>query len=503
MQFWLILIIILLSLMTFSSIKRSVQKITTTPLWLLWIVIMTPAWLWTVWSLLYPQQNPPFLLIIIPFLGCPVLYWWLVNLGRIKPEVPPSDTPKETKEDEPIFSLLMEKEETPKVRPITNDEEIALKSCFPWDVFYLQKIDYRPQAILCTGKLRSIPTEAYQKIKNNIEKLFGDRFLVLFQESLQGQPFFALVPNPWAKSNHKQIPSFLLPENIYQPKLAFILLLITLFTTTLIGSEIAGVTTEQLENNPSLLLNGLPYSLGLIAILGIHELSHFLTAIYYKIRTTLPYFIPIPFFLGTFGAFISMRSPVPHRKALFDVAIAGPLGGLVITLPLLVWGLSLSDVVAISKESHLLNFESLDPRFSLLFALISKFVLGSQLTSGMAINLHPLAVAGYIGLIVTALNLMPVGQLDGGHIIHGMYGQRTAIAVSWLSRWLILILGLIHSAFLLWAILLFFMPIVDQPALDDVTELNDFRDFLGLITLTLLVLIIIPVPHILAQWLNI
>lgn len=499
MQFWLILIIILLSLMTYSSIKRSVQKFTTTPIWLLWLVIMTPAWLWTVWSLIYPQQSPPLGLIIIPFIGCPFLYWFLVNLGRIKPEIP--DKSEVKGKDEPIFSVLMEKENEQKVRPITNDEEIALKSCFPWDVFYLQKIDYRPQAILCTGKLRSIPTEAYQKIKHNIEKLFGDRFLVLFQESLQGQPFFALVPNPWAKSN-REIPSFLLPKNIYQPKLAFSLLLITLLTTTWMGTEIAGVPTQQIQNNFSLLLTGLPYSLGLIAILGLHELSHYLTAIYYKIRTTLPYFIPVPFFLGTFGAFISMRSPVPHRKALFDIAIAGPLGGLLITVPLLCWGLSLSDVVAIGKDSHLLNFQSLDPRFSLLLAVISKCILGNELTSGMAINLHPLAVAGYIGLIVTALNLMPVGQLDGGHIIHGMFGQRTAIAVSWISRWLILILGLIHSAFLLWAILLFFMPIVDQPALDDVTELNDFRDFLGLATLTLLVLIIIPVPHLLVEWLN-
>ena len=86
MQFWLILIIILLSLMTYSSIKRSVQKFTTTPIWLLWLVIMTPAWLWTVWSLIYPQQSPPLGLIIIPFIGCPFLYWFLVNLGRIKPE---------------------------------------------------------------------------------------------------------------------------------------------------------------------------------------------------------------------------------------------------------------------------------------------------------------------------------------------------------------------------------------------------------------------------------
>jgi membrane-associated protease RseP (regulator of RpoE activity) len=496
MELWLLLVLILLSLMTYSTIKRSVERITTTPIWLLWLVIMTPAWLWTIWSIIYQKQNPPLLLVIVPFIICPLLYWWLIQLGRIKPEVPPQTETEAS--DLPNLSLT---EDSTKVRPITNDEEIALKKCFPWDVFYLQQIDYRPQAILCRGKLRSIPTEAYHKIKNNIEHLFGDRFLVLFQESFQGQPFFALVPNPWAKSN-KTSPSPLWQENIHQPGLALTLLFITFFTTTVIGVEIAGVTAEQLQSNPDLLLKGLPYSLGLIAILGIHELSHYVTAIYYKIRTTLPYFIPIPFFLGTFGAFISMRSPVPHRKALFDVAIAGPIGGFLITLPLLMWGLSLSEVVEIGKDSSLLSFNSLDPRFSLLFALLSKLMLGSKLVSGMAIHLHPLAVAGYIGLIVTALNLMPVGQLDGGHIIHGMFGQRTAIAIGWISRWLILILGLLQPAFFLWAILLFFMPIVDQPALDDVTELNNLRDFLGLAVLTLLVSIILPLPNSLANLLN-
>jgi membrane-associated protease RseP (regulator of RpoE activity) len=500
MELWLLLILILLSLMTYSTIKRSVEKITTTPVWLLWLVIMTPAWLWTIWSVIFPEQNPPLLLVIIPFIACPLLYWWLINKGKIKAEVSP-EKDKENVDPVSILHTLKTPVKTPEVRPITSDEELALKNCFPWDVYYLQKIDYRPQAILCTGKLRSIPTEAYHKIKDNIEHLFGDRFLVLFQESLQGQPFFALVPNPFAKSN-KEAQSPIFQENTKQPGLALTLLLITLFTTTVIGVEISGITAEQLQGDPNLLLTGLPYSLGLIAILGLHELSHYFTAVYYKIRTTLPYFIPIPFFLGTFGAFISLRSPVPHRKALFDVAIAGPIGGFLITLPLLFWGLSLSKVVEITQESHLLSFQSLDPRFSLLFGVISKLTLGDQLVSGMAINLHPLAVAGYIGLIVTALNLMPVGQLDGGHIVHGMFGQRTAIAVGWISRWLILLISLVQSAFFLWAILLFFMPIVDQPALDDVTELDNFRDFLGLSVLTLLVSIILPMPNFLVQLLN-
>jgi membrane-associated protease RseP (regulator of RpoE activity) len=240
-----------------------------------------------------------------------------------------------------------------------------------------------------------------------------------------------------------------------------------------------------------------------MVILGIHELSHYLAAVRYKIRTTLPYFIPIPFFLGTFGAFIQMKSRIPNRKALFDVAIAGPLGGFIVTVPLLIWGLKLSGVVQLVESSrNFLNFQAINPRFSLLFTLFSKLALGDQFTVDKAILLHPLAIAGYIGLIVTALNLMPIGQLDGGHIVHAVYGQRIAVLVGYFTR-MVMILALLRPEFLLWAILLFLIPVADQPALNDVTELDNGRDLLGLLSIGLLLLILLPVPSIIAQWLNV
>ena len=383
-----------------------------------------------------------------------------------------------------------------ELRPITSTEETTLRNCFPWGVYYLQHIDYRPQAILCRGKLRAVPEEAYQTIQKNVEEAFGDRFLVIFQESFRGQPFFALVPNIWTKKPQT--------ERLKRPALALGLLAITLFTTTVVGAQISGVTFEELQTNPQLLLQGLPYSLSLVFILGIHELSHYLTTVRYQIRSTLPYFIPEPFlFLGTVGAFIQMRSPVPNRKALFDVSIAGPLGGFVVTIPILIWGLSLSEIVPITDNANLLNFEVLNPRFSLLLALLAKLALGNELLPGMALTLHPLAVAGYIGLIVTALNLMPVGQLDGGHIVHAMFGQRPAAIIGQVSRLLVFILALARPDFLLWAIFLLFMPLIDQPALNDVTDLDNWRDGLGLLSLALLVIILLPLPGAVAQLLNI
>lgn len=491
MEIWLLLGI--LGGFTYFIVKRSVAKITTTPIWLIWLVLMTPALIWTGWTLIYGQDTPmPAFLLVGPFVICPFLYWWLVQKGRVTPqEIPPSPLEK--------ANLVLENIDNPApkndLKPITAEEEKSLRDCFPWGIYYLQNIDYRPQAILCRGKLRAVPEEAYQVIKNNVEKVFGDRFLLLFQESFQGQPFFALVANPW-----QQKTETIETEKITRPFLALGLLLLTLLTTTVIGAGLSGITAQQLENNSSLLLQGLPYSLGLIAILGLHEFSHYFTAVKYKIKTTLPYFIPIPFFLGTFGAFIQMRSPVPTRKALFDVAVAGPLGGIIIAIPLLFWGLSLSEIVPLTNQSSLLNFQALNPQFSFLLSIVAKLALGSDLIAGKAIHLHPLAVAGYVGIIVTALNLMPVGQLDGGHIVHAMYGQKTAIIIGQLTRLFMFILALVQPDFLLWAIILLLMPVSDQPALNDVTELDNKRDLLGLFSLALLLSILLPLPEAVARW---
>ncbi len=486
-------LLVILGIITYFVIKQSVATITKTPVWLLWVVIMAPVFIWTGWLLAYGEDaRMPVLLVLGPFIISPILYWWLVDRGRIKSV----EKPPERSEASPSPEIAPK---PPSIRPITADEEKSLRDCFPWGVYYLQNIDYRPQAILCRGKLRSPAEKAYEVIKENVEGVFGDRFLVLLQESMQGQPFFALVSNPGSKN----YPSNSNLELFDRPIFALVLLLFTLFTTTIAGVEIAGHTLEQLQGNASLLLKGLPYSLGIITILGCHELSHYFAALRYKISVTLPHFIPIPFFLGTFGAFIQMKSPVPNRKALFDVAIAGPLGGLLVTLPLLLWGLSLSTPVDIDPKSSLLSFDALNPRFSFLLALLAKSALGAGLTAGKAIDLHPIAVAGYIGIIITALNLMPVGQLDGGHIVHAVYGQKTAVIIGQITRFLMLGLAFIEPDLLLWAILLLFMPVLDQPALNDVTQLDNKRDLLGILSLVLLLLILLPLPNSLATWLSI
>lgn len=487
--FWLPL----LGLITYFIVQRSVASMTRTPVWLLWLVMMMPAFIWALWGLAFGPSRPiPTVLIIGPFVACPLLYWMLLQWGRISPEE------VQMAQEEAIAAA-----KRPPLRPIEKDEEATLQNCFPWTVFYLQNIEYRPQAVICRGQLRTNPEAAYATVRDNVVSHFGDRFLVVFQESLQGKPFFALVPNSQAMASR------LSAEPLIRPGLALSLLVATLLTTTWVGISLNGglaeeqiLTLEQLAASPDLWLRGLPYAIALMGILGIHEMGHYLAARFYKIRTTLPYFIPVPLFLGTFGAFIQIRSPVPNRKALFDVGIAGPLAGLAATLPVLLWGLAHSTIVARSPEANILQFDALNPHTSLLLSLLSHIALGSNLTATAALKLHPVAIAGYIGLLVTALNLMPVGQLDGGHIVHAMFGQRTGAAIGQVARFLVLLLSFVRPELLMWAILLFFIPVIDEPALNDVSELDNRRDLWGLLALGLLVMIVLPAPKILTELLS-
>jgi membrane-associated protease RseP (regulator of RpoE activity) len=491
MKLWLFLI--LLSLITYYFVQRSVSKITTTPVWLCWLVMMLPAFVWTAWASIVGENQPlPLSLIIFLFLVCPLLYGWLIQAG--KPQTSSSETAKTNSSPEENKTLI--NPELTQLRPIDPQEEKELRNCFPWNVYYLQHIDYRPQAILCRGKLRAVPEEAYQQIKTNIEKVFGDRFFLIFQESFRGQPFFALVPNPQAQKSEQ-----FSEEKVNRPGIALLLLLMTLITTTRMGLDMSGISPEQLQSEPSLILSGLAYSLSLILILGIHELGHYSVAYRYHISTTLPYFIPVPFFLGTLGAFIQRREPFPNRKALFDVAIAGPIAGFLVTLPILIWGLSLSEVVSLQKP-NILDFEALDLRLSFLLAILGKLVLASKLTTGIGVNLHPIAVAGYVGLLITALNLMPVGQLDGGHIVHAVFGQKTALIIGQVTRVLAILFALVHPYFWIWVLVLWLMPLVDQPALNDVSELDNKRDYLGLLSMALLIFILLPLPATVAAWLH-
>ena len=494
MKLWLILVV--LSPIAYLVVHRSVKHKTTTPVWLCWLVIMLPSFIWTIWTHIFGEEQPlPLPVFLFPLFLCPLLYGWLVQRGK------PQKTVDPVKKSEPTIVMAKSAAESIPPRPINNQEEATLRNCFPWNVYYLQNIDYRPQAIFCRGKLKTIPEEAYNEIKDNVEQAFGDRFFLIFQESFRGKPFFALVPNPQAQAAERET------ESDSRIGFAIVMFVFTLLTTTVAGVSIDDTPSEELLSNPGLLLQGLAYSIPLLLIIAVQKFSHYFMAGYYKIRTSLPYFIPFPFLLdtfavGTLGALNQRKSPIPHRKALFDLAIVDSMSGFLLIIPILIGGLYLSEVVPL-EESSIFNIQAQDPRLSLFLSLLAKLSLGASLTPEMGIQLHPLAVAGGVGLFIAAINLMPIGQLNGGHIVHAVFGQKMAIAVGQITRILAILFALIHPYFWIWAILMWLIPLIDQPALNDVTELDNKRDFLGLVALALLIIIILPVPEAIANLLGI
>lgn len=268
------------------------------------------------------------------------------------------------------------------------------------------------------------------------------------------------------------------------PYIQLILFAMTVVTTVVAGALQQGV---NLLEDPWGLWRGLPFSLTLLMILGAHEFGHYFFSKRYGVDATLPYFIPAPSFVGTFGAFIKMRSPVMDRSALLDIGAAGPLAGLAVSIPVLYIGLSLSEIVPVTEG------ENIQLGGSILFNAITWLVHGS-LAEGTDILLHPVAFSGWIGLLVTSLNLLPVGQLDGGHVAYAVFGGRqrplaAAVVV------LLVILGIAAwTGWLFWAGILLFMGTGHPPVVYDWIPLNRRRKTIGWFTFLVFAVTFIPKP---------
>jgi membrane-associated protease RseP (regulator of RpoE activity) len=275
-------------------------------------------------------------------------------------------------------------------------------------------------------------------------------------------------------------------------------LALTLFGLTVLSTFLAGaaffVGSETFDAYralpfPGWLVSGAPFAVTLLAILGVHEFGHYFTARYYGASVSLPYFIPAPILFGTFGAIIRMRSPARDRNALFDIAAAGPLAGLLVAVPALMLGLAWSRVVPATGEPSLGGFGH-----SLFTRLFVYLQLGP--VDGMAVMTHPIADAAWVGCFVTALNLFPVGQLDGGRIAYALSARRhRALGV---ATWVVLlVMGALTGAvnWFVWAVLLVLLVgFGHSPPLDEVTPLTPGRRLLGVACLLLAALLIPPVP---------
>ena len=331
-----------------------------------------------------------------------------------------------------------------------------------------------------TGHLRGKAEEMFRKIR---EAFAGEPVTPMLLEGDEGDVRLLLLPSQQVVQASEK------------PKWAlhWLLFFATVATTTWAGALHAGVNLLQ---EPGRFAVGLPYSLGLLLILGSHELGHYFTAKAHGIRVTPPYFIPVPFALGTFGAFIKIKSITPNRRALFDVAVAGPLAGLVFAIPALLIGLHFSQVIPGNAPSGL-GHAGVSVGSSVLLACLANISLGASVLEGNHLLLHPLAFAGWLGLIVTALNLLPIGQLDGGHMSHALFGSRNARGISMVAMACLFLLALfVWPGLMVWAFLVFFIAGTrDAPAANDLTPVGPSRRALGYFTFLLLLLIIVPVPH--------
>jgi membrane-associated protease RseP (regulator of RpoE activity) len=305
------------------------------------------------------------------------------------------------------------------------------------------------------------------------------------------------LPSAWFPPLAAKPPQRMFPRMSVTHILLF---LATLLTTTFFG---ALQNQVNLLEEPWLFYHGLPFSLTLLAILGTHEFGHYWMSRHHGVAVTLPYFIPAPSFIGTFGAFIRIKSLIPDRRALFDIGVAGPIAGFVVAVPAIIVGLALSDVRPATELT------GIGLGSSVFFTGMVQLMLGITPDAADVI-LHPMAFAGWIGLFVTALNLLPAGQLDGGHIVYSVLGRWHRL-VTLLCMLALLPLGWFWPGWWVWAFVIFVFSgphtawrqglrfaFLHPPLVDETIALSSTQKLVAAAALLIFLLTFPPIPFTLA-----
>jgi membrane-associated protease RseP (regulator of RpoE activity) len=332
----------------------------------------------------------------------------------------------------------------------------------------------QPGAIRLKGQFHCDLAQCYDEIRGRVE---NHGFTPLIREE-EEQTYLIAIPVLF-----KATPT--------QWWINLLLFIATILTTLLVGMEPAwdGATLPTFSQ----LLSGWPFSLSLLLILGSHELGHYFAARYHKVPVTLPYFIPMPIsYIGTMGAMIRLKAPIKNKRALLDIGAAGPLTGLVFAIPILLYGLYTSPIIQLPiNEPYRLEGNSI------LYLLAKLLVFGQILPSpeGLDVSLNNVAWAGWVGLLITGLNLLPLGQLDGGHIAYALFGKQ-AKTFYWPILITLMVLMFLTDGVTwgFWILLLFFFGRVHAEPLDDVTPLDSTRRSVALFTLVLFFLVFVAIP---------
>jgi len=372
-------------------------------------------------------------------------------------------------------------------KPSMPEEDLkTIQGLFGIDTFFsTETIPYQDGAIF-KGNLRDDPDKVYKELSNKLKAALGEKYRLFLVESPDNKPVVVVLPS----TNDPQ------PSTTPQNVLAIVLMVATAVSSVAAFSFLLGF---DIFNNPGRFQETLPFAFALWLILGAHELGHWLIARRYGIRLSLPFFIP-SIQIGTFGGITRIESLLPSRTVLFELAFAGPALGGVVSLVMLMMGLVLS------QPGSLFQVPTEFFQGSILVGALAKVVLGSQLQESV-VDVHPLTVIGWLGLVITALNLMPAGQLDGGRIVQAIYGRKTARRTTVATLIVLGIVAIINPSNpipLYWGILILFLQrSLERPSLNELTEPDDAKAGLGLLALFLMLATLIPLSPSLAGKLGI
>ncbi|MEG4939028.1 site-2 protease family protein [Microcoleus sp. F4-D5] len=376
--------------------------------------------------------------------------------------------------------------------PATNELEIipvpvedlkAIQGIFGIDTFFATETIPYQDGVILKGNLRGDPEQVHSRLTASLQERLNDRYRLFLVENQDDKPVVIILPS----TNDPQ------PTTVYQKILAVVLLLATIATSLETGGLLLGF---DFFNSPTRYLEVLPIAAGIWAVLGSGEIARRVLANRYNVRLSWPFFIPT-LQIGCFGALDRFESLLPNRKVLFDIAFAGSAAGGIVSLLMLVTGLLLS------HPGSLFQIPTEFFKGSVLVGTLAKVVLGSTLQQQI-VDVHPLVVIGWLGLVITAINLMPAGQLDGGRIVQAIYGRKIASRATLATFVVLAIASLVNPLALYWAIVILILQRnLERPSLNELTEPDDARAALGLLALFLMIAALLPLTPALAGRLGI
>ncbi|MEM9161736.1 MAG: site-2 protease family protein [Cyanobacteria bacterium P01_F01_bin.4] len=371
----------------------------------------------------------------------------------------------------------------PAFTPIPAEDLTAIEGIFGIDTFFRTETTAYQSGAFFRGNLRGQPAETVNQLTTLLEDRLGDRYRLFLIEGPERKPVVVVLPS-------SDDPK---PATTPQKVLAVALAIATVITSLETGGILQGFDFFQ---NFSRWGEALPVALGVVAVLTAHELGHRWQAQRHQVKLSWPFFFPA-WQLGSFGAFTRFESLLPNRSVLFDVAFAGPAVGGLVSLLLLLLGLVIS---------HPGSYFQIPAEFfqgSVLVGSLARIVLGTALQADI-IDVHPLTIVGWLGLVITALNVMPAGQLDGGRMVQAIYGRRVASRATVVTLILLALVSLVNPLALYWAALILFLQRgLERPCLDDLSEPDDARAGLALLILFMMLATLLPLTPSLAGRLGI